>query len=191
MLLRWMPMGSRERINPGPDNDHLTLAWEAGAKLKSRGGASRKLMTATKSDSGRVNRLVDLSATDPDAPVWLGVEDELAADEVLDWARGPMSDPVGWIMKDVGHSSPVFVGAPREDEDYAAYSDDGYASFKTTRAGRKPTVYIGGNAGGLHAFDASNGEERWMFVPSNLLTKLKKQKSERVLIRISTLLMEI
>jgi len=170
--------GVESGINPGPDNDHLTLAWEAGEKLKSRGGASRKVMTATKSDSGRVNRLVDLSSTDPDAPVWLGVEDEVAADEVLSWVRGPMSDPVGWIMKDVGHSSPVFVGAPREDEEYAAYAEDGYSSFKTTRAGRKPTVYIGGNAGGLHAFDASNGEERWMFVPSNLLSKLKKQKSE-------------
>ena len=81
-----------------------------------------------------------------------------------------MDDPFGWIMKDVGHSSPVFVGAPVEDEEYAAYSEDGYASFKTTRANRRPTVYVGGNAGGLHAFDASSGEERWMFVPQNLIS---------------------
>ena len=170
--------GVESGINPGPDNAHLPLVWEAGDKLKSRGGTSRKILTAAKSDSGVANQLVTLASTAPEASTWLGVEDEIAAEEVLNWVRGPMGDPVNWIMKDVGHSSPVFVGAPLEDEEYAAYADDGYASFKATRKTRRPTVYVGGNAGGLHAFNAANGEERWMFVPPNLLSKLKEQQTE-------------
>ena len=35
--------GVDSAINPGPNNDHLTLAWEAGEKLKARGGANRML----------------------------------------------------------------------------------------------------------------------------------------------------
>ena len=170
--------GVDSAINPGPNNDHLTLAWEAGEKLKARGGANRKIYTASKSDSGRANQLRSLTPTEPEAAAWLGLDDAVAAEELLNWARGPMDDPFGWIMKDVGHSSPVFVGSPIEDEEYAAYAEDGYASFKTTRANRRPTVYVGGNAGGLHAFDASSGEERWMFVPQNLVSKLQSQRTD-------------
>ena len=170
--------GVDSAINPGPNNDHLVLAWEAGEKLKSRGGSNRKIFTASKSDSGRANQLRLLTPTEPEAASWLGLDDETAAEELLTWTRGLMNDPFGWIMKDVGHSSPVFVGSPVEDEEYAAYLDNGYASFKTTRATRRPTVYVGGNAGGLHAFDASSGEERWMFVPQNLVSKLRSQRRE-------------
>lgn len=170
--------GVESGINPGPNNDHLPLIWEAGDELKSRGADNRKLLTSLKDDSGRYTQVTSLTSGDPELVAALGVEDEAEATEVLDWARGAMNDSIGWIMKDVGHSSPVFVGAPREDEEYAAYADDGYSSFKLNRSTRKPTVYVGGNAGGLHAFNAANGEERWMYVPPNLLTKLKQQKTD-------------
>ena len=142
-----------------------------------------KIYTASKSDSGRANQLRSLTPTEPEAAAWLGLDDAVAAEELLNWARGPMDDPFGWIMKDVGHSSPVFVGSPIEDEEYAAYAEDGYASFKTTRANRRPTVYVGGNAGGLHAFDASSGEERWMFVPQNLVSEASVAANGRRIIR--------
>jgi type IV pilus assembly protein PilY1 len=39
--------------------------------------------------------------------------------------------------------------------------------------GSSTVIYAGSNDGMLHAFDASNGEELWAFIPPNLLNKLQ------------------
>jgi type IV pilus assembly protein PilY1 len=67
-------------------------------------------------------------------------------------------------MGDTVESRPLFVGKPLFN-----YSDSGYSGFKSANAGRAKTVYIGANDGMLHAFDATNGQERWAFVPSMVI----------------------
>ena len=42
---------------------------------------------------------------------------------------------------------------------------------------RKEVVYAGSNGGMLHAFDASNGDELWAYIPPNLLGKLSSMIS--------------
>ncbi|MGB4811481.1 MAG: PilC/PilY family type IV pilus protein [Methylophilaceae bacterium] len=85
------------------------------------------------------------------------------------------------ILGDITESDPVFVGAP-----VFKYLDAGYqtplapatTSFvadQITQA--KKTVYVGANDGMLHAFDATNGHERWAFIPTALLPKLYKLAS--------------
>ena len=50
-----------------------------------------------------------------------------------------------------------------------AYGDPitpSYFDFKNLHAKRQAVVYIGGNDGMLHAFDATNGEEMWALCPA-------------------------
>ena len=53
------------------------------------------------------------------------------------------------ILGDIVDSQPVYVGQP-----FANYQEHGYATFKSTRAGREPMLYVGANDGMLHAFYA-------------------------------------
>jgi len=73
------------------------------------------------------------------------------------------------VLGDIVNSSPVYVGKPS-----FLYTENGYGSYKTAQAARAPTLYVGANDGMLHAFDASNGQERWAYVPALLLNKLYK-----------------
>jgi type IV pilus assembly protein PilY1 len=73
------------------------------------------------------------------------------------------------VLGDIVNSSPVYVGKPSFQ-----YTENGYASFKSTQAARAPTLYVGANDGMLHAFDASNGTERWAYVPGLVMDKLYK-----------------
>lgn len=72
-------------------------------------------------------------------------------------------------------SSPVFVGAPKE-----SYPDDiesvTYSSFKADQLNRTPAVYVGGNAGMMHGFNATadtgGGNEFFGYIPSFLVNDL-------------------
>ena len=70
---------------------------------------------------------------------------------------------------DVIGSQPVYVKKP-----FFSYIDTGYLDFKTASgaATRAANVYIGGNDGMLHALDALTGDERWAYVPSQMLPNL-------------------
>lgn len=71
-----------------------------------------------------------------------------------------------FIFGDVVDSQPVYVKKP-----YYSYTDPGYSAFKSnsTRGG---TVYIGSNDGMLHAFNADTGQERWAYVPSQVMSQM-------------------
>ncbi len=77
-----------------------------------------------------------------------------------------------YILGDLVGSRPMFVREPRR-----AYGDPitpSYFDFKNANAKRQGVVYIGGNAGMLHAFNASTGAEMWSFVPRTVLPRLHK-----------------
>ena len=66
----------------------------------------------------------------------------------------------------------------KDTEAYYRYQNN-YLNFKSgaTCGGscknRKEVVYVGANDGMLHAFDSSNGEEMWAFIPPTMLQSLK------------------
>lgn len=88
-------------------------------------------------------------------------------------------------LGDIVNSSPVYVGAPA-----AGYSDviyPGYSAFQSAKLNRKPVVYVGGNDGMLHGFDASldfssnpagvpitdvSGKELLAYIPSAVFPNL-------------------
>ena len=53
------------------------------------------------------------------------------------------------VLGDIVDSQPVYVQKP-----FANYLDAGYGNFQLTWANRPPVVYVGGNDGMLHAFNA-------------------------------------
>lgn len=72
-------------------------------------------------------------------------------------------------LGDLVDSAPVYVSAP-----LFSYKDSGYAAFKSAQSSRQGMVYVGGNDGMLHAFNASTGVESWAYIPSLLLPNLYK-----------------
>lgn len=70
-------------------------------------------------------------------------------------------------LGDIVGSSTLVVRAPQYD-----YDDTGYRTFKSNKASRATTVYVGSNDGLLHAFKASDGSELWAYAPSLLFADL-------------------
>ncbi|MDM4767711.1 PilC/PilY family type IV pilus protein [Pelomonas sp. SE-A7] len=71
------------------------------------------------------------------------------------------------ILGDIVNSSPVYVGKPG-----FSYTENSYATFKSSNASRAVTLYVGANDGMLHAFDATNGNERWAYMPRLVMDKV-------------------
>ena len=85
------------------------------------------------------------------------------------------------VLGDFVFSAPLFVGTST-----ARYADNieasSFNSFKSSTQSRTPMVYIGGNDGMLHAFNASYdpegsnieaGREEWAFIPRQAFKVLK------------------
>ena len=135
--------------------------WEAGEQLKDRGEAGRYIFTALDDTAGAdvaMRRKVLFTAansTTEDADTQkladlLGALDDAEAKKIIRYIRGASVDGYrqrnGWKLGDITYSSPVISGN---------------------------MAYVGANDGMLHAFDINTGEEKWAFIPNNLLPKLK------------------
>ncbi|MFW5440131.1 MAG: PilC/PilY family type IV pilus protein [Methylophilaceae bacterium] len=79
------------------------------------------------------------------------------------------------VIGDALDSTPTFNGVPK-----ASYTDIGYGpattsgTFASAQANRDGTIYVGTNDGMLHAIDADNGDERWTFVPTQVIKNMWK-----------------
>jgi len=135
--------------------------WEAGAKLKDRDEGDRYIFTAVDDKKGpkvEMKRKLEfteaMSATQDAEKVtlsdMLGAVDDAEAKKIIRYVRGATiggyRDRMGWKLGDITYSTPVISG---------------------------DMAFVGGNDGMLHAFDVDTGEEKWAFIPNNLLPKLK------------------
>ena len=69
------------------------------------------------------------------------------------------------------------INSQKKDSYYRLQNN--YNNFKmdqlvVDRVNRKEIVYAGANNGILHAFEASNGEELWGYIPPNVLGNFEK-----------------
>ena len=108
------------------------------------------------------------------------------SDEGTDFANGEMriraplttTDGIttGGKLGDIVHSSPVFVGEPpfanRFGGAFPSSVGNTYFEFRTANQTRDELVYVGANDGMLHAFQVSDGIERFAYVPNALLNKI-------------------
>jgi type IV pilus assembly protein PilY1 len=72
-------------------------------------------------------------------------------------------------LGDIVDSAPLYVGKPAGFTQTAAYF-----AFASAHATRSPIIYIGGDDGMLHAFDATTGVERFAYVPNGVFANLVK-----------------
>jgi len=116
----------------------------------------------------------------------------IIADERVDYLRGDISnqgsnfdngelrDRLGnkGRLGDIIHSSPVFVGTPRDtgrdSEPYPIATSDLYSKFYSDNKNRDEMLYLGANDGMLHGFNAKTGKEVFAYVPGNIYDNLAK-----------------
>ena len=185
------------------DNGTLgTAIWDAADKLNIKASSTRKIWTVGTSISGLNNfttsnrsDLKSLLFTDPNIS-------DSEVDKLINFIRGDDSydeDKDGNTtesrhkLADIYHSNPIIVGPPDSSISYdntyqEAYyrSINNYSSFQNGNSCgincniRKEIVLAGSNGGMLHAFDTSNGEELWSFIPPSVIGKLKNVISSKL-----------
>jgi len=76
------------------------------------------------------------------------------------------------VLGDALESQPAFISNP-----VFGYPYPGYSTYKTDQSSRAGAVYMGTNDGMMHAFAASDGAERWAYVPSMVIPNMWKLAS--------------
>ncbi|AGI22821.1 Tfp pilus assembly protein tip-associated adhesin PilY1-like protein [Pseudomonas sp. ATCC 13867] len=80
------------------------------------------------------------------------------------------------VLGDFYSSSPAVVSGPRYLVNFSDHLEGNtdYTTFASSVADRSPRVYVGGNDGMLHGFNALTGAEEFAFIPSAVFGKLNK-----------------
>lgn len=110
----------------------------------------------------------------------------LGSEDIVNYLRGDRSkeksdsNPSGTLRARDGllgsfvNSQPIYVAKPTFGAYYEKASTPGAADYKayaTAKASRLPVLYVGGNDGMLHGFNAQTGEETFAFVPAAVITE--------------------
>ena len=196
--------GSLKKYKLNSDGSFGAVQWDAADKLNAKSASTRNIWTPEISTS-----LNNFTTSNRDAlksrmfPSQSPTDTEV--ENLINFIRGVDTyDQDGdgnktesiHKLADVYHSDLIIVGKPE-----APVIDDGtinsqkkdsyyrlqknYNNFKNgaTCGGpckdRKEIVYAGANNGILHAFEASNGEELWGYIPPNVLGNLEKVPSSK------------
>ena len=148
--------------------------WEAGRLLALRTAPTRKIFTWTEPTAGTpvVIKFDYTAPNDNSATLQPYLKAAIApsteAANIIKYIRGEsvatyrpreIKVPAGtgplttWKLGDPIHSTPTFVGAPRERYD-VIYGDGSYTPFFVKWKNRRSVVYEGANDGMFHAFNA-------------------------------------
>ena len=148
-----------------------TPLWEAGKVLSQTTPASRSLFTHLSTETVTQQTFSANNTTLVNHLQTLWGVDATEAAKRIDYVRGvdqaPYRDREGWLLGDIIHSTPLYIGPP-----VFFYQDHNYQDFKHQYASRQPVVYVGANDGMLHAFAASDGHELWGFIPEGAQAQL-------------------
>ncbi|MEP7243378.1 MAG: PilC/PilY family type IV pilus protein [Gammaproteobacteria bacterium] len=148
-----------------------TLQWDAETLVPSSG--SRTIITRNaNTNTGVAFRWADIGAIRQGQ---LDPTSDTNGDERLDYLRGDtaLEKPSGSFRKrakklgDIINSEPVFVGKPP-----FLYPTTSYVAYRNAQAARTQMVYVGGNDGMLHGFNAATGVEKLAFVPGAVFRNL-------------------
>lgn len=128
--------------------------------------------------TGTVGTLANLLSKDPEN----GNAQDSKGEARLEYLRGNRTGEGktyrqrSTVLGDFYSSSPAVVSGPRYLVNFsnALEGNTAYSTFATSIAERTPRVYVGGNDGMLHGFNAKTGVEEFAFVPSAVFSKLNK-----------------
>lgn len=151
--------------------DEMKPLWEGGKVLANRdlNTNPRNILTWVDKNADRKvdsGEYIDFStANEATLRPYLRASDATEANNIIDFIHGksvtgfrPRQVLVDgaektWRLGDIIYSSPVSVGAPAEGYD-SVYGDASFTTFYDKYKNRRQVVYVGGNDGMLHAFNA-------------------------------------
>jgi Tfp pilus tip-associated adhesin PilY1 len=138
-------------LNSFGDLATATSPWNGGASFQLElQGADRRIVTL-KSDGTKIPfAWGSLSGTQQGYLTSTAVLDYLRGDRTQEIQQGGTFRQRQSALGAIVHSRPYYI------------ADD-----------TNPTVFVGANDGMLHAFNATTGAERWAYVPSMLISKMK------------------
>lgn len=178
-----------------------TELWSAKSKLNSKDPDTRNIKIAATSGASRLQnftwgQISSAANTTGSLAHYLRINPEdgvlgstTSAQERLNFIRGSRTGEGTTfrqrvhVLGDLYSSAPAIVSGPRYLESFAnrLEGNTAYTTFInriTSRTNpdiaRAPRVYVGGNDGMLHAFDANTGEETFAFIPTAVFSKLNK-----------------
>jgi len=197
--------GSLKKYKLNSNGSFGAVQWNAADKLNSKSASSRKIWTTGISTTGTNNFSTtyrdDLKALlfPSQSPTDTEVENLINFIRGVDtYDQDADNNKTESIHKlaDIYHSELIVVGKPEapaiddgsinsQKKDSYYRLQNNYNNFKngSTCGGpcgnRKEIVLAGANNGILHAFDISNGEELWGYIPPNVLGNLEKIPSTK------------
>ncbi|MFV9656863.1 pilus assembly protein [Pseudomonas sp. NY15366] len=153
----------------------------ASRNIKIAGDSNNGLVNFTWANAGSANTVGTLA-------YWLNRDPENSnvvdnrAQQRLEYLRGKRSGEGitfrqrSGVLGDFYSSTPAVVSGARYlvNVTNALEKTNTYSEFAQEAAKRTPRVYVGGNDGMLHAFNAKTGVEEFAFIPSAVFNKLNK-----------------
>lgn len=159
--------------------DKMPAADARNIKIKSTGSGGLQPFTwANAGNKDTSGTLANLLSKDPEN----GNTSDSKGEARLNYLRGVRTGEGATfrsrsgILGDLLASSPAVVSGGRYLVGVAnrLEGNDSYTIFKESQATRRARVYVGGNDGMLHGFNADTGVEEFAFIPSAVFPKLNK-----------------
>lgn len=163
--------------------------WKASKELPLHG--ARKIYMASSTASNKLKEFNTINADTALKNALNKKPDEGTSDgnweKRLNFIRGARSEEGGLfrerssVLGDFLGSQPVYVAGARYLEGFANKIEGNtkYSEFVKQQKSRRAQIYIGGNAGMLHAFDAATGVEEFAFVPTAVFPHLNRLTDPR------------
>ncbi|MFP5423567.1 MAG: pilus assembly protein [Gammaproteobacteria bacterium] len=178
-----------KKWNPQTNTFESSEIWSAKSKvpgwqtreIKMAGSGNNGLTDFTWANAGTATTagtLANLLSKDPEN----GNATDTRGQARLEFLRGNRSGEGttfrqrSTVLGDFYSSSPAVVSGPRNLVGFSnrLEGNTAYSTFVSAIADRTPRVYVGGNAGMLHGFNAKTGVEEFAFVPNAVFPKLNK-----------------
>ena len=196
--------GSLKKYKLNTNGSFGAVQWDAADKLNAKSASSRNIWTPeistginnfTTSNRDSLKSRMFPSQAPTDTEVENLINFIRGVDTYDQDGDGNKTESIHKLA-DIYHSDLIIVGKPEapatddgsinsQKKDSYYRSQNNYNNFKSGStcggpcANRKETIYAGANNGILHAFDASNGEELWGYIPPNVLGNLEKIPSSK------------
>ena len=196
--------GSLKKYKLNSDGSFGAVQWDAADKLNAKSASSRNIwtpeistginnFTTSNRDALKSRMFPSQSPTDTEVENLINF---IRGVDTYDQDGDNNKTESTHKLADIYHSDLIIVGKPEapsiddgsinsQKKDSYYRLQNNYNNFKngSTCGGpcinRKEIVYAGANNGILHAFDASNGEELWGYIPPNVLGNFEKIPSSK------------
>jgi type IV pilus assembly protein PilY1 len=174
----WSGQLSAHRVDAKTHAVSATPTWEASTSLDAPGLNLSQRLILSHSGAAGIPFLWSSLSTEQQSDL-KGSDSDTVAQARLTYLRGDRSkeeSQSGGTMRnrtsrlgDIVNSNIWNTGKPGR----LGFEHGGHAAFRSQRATRPDTLYVGANDGMLHAFNAADGVERMAYVPRGVYSKLR------------------